>query len=337
MEIFRELGLAGLVREAARDLAGHDHMAAGRTLAESVQLPLWQPAGGRTGGGGQPGTAVPDRPGHAGAAAAGGGRQAGADVRFGAELTGFTQDAEGVTGGAGRDEARTARRAGPVPGGRRRCAQRRARGAGHHPVRSGRVGEPEVNVYFLADLAESCAAASSICARSITRTPPAGWPRSTGGSAGCSWPRRGGRPGLARAAAHRAGRARPDLEILSVLAWRAEMRVADRYRTGRVLLAGDAAHVMPPFAASGANTGIADVHNLAWKLAAMLRGEAATRCWTATRPNGGRRAGSWPTSQPGVRATCGPRLSLAMAWPTLTCWRPADSSTPRARWLVTSR
>jgi hypothetical protein len=66
-----------------------------------------------------------------------------------------------------------------------------------------------------------------------------------------------------------------DLEILSVLPWRAEMRVADRYRAGRVFLAGDAAHVMPPFAASGANTGIADAHNLAWKLAAVLRGEAA--------------------------------------------------------------
>src|SRR5579875_183298 len=43
MEIFRELGLAGLVHEAARGLAGHDHMAAGRTLAEAEQLPLWLP------------------------------------------------------------------------------------------------------------------------------------------------------------------------------------------------------------------------------------------------------------------------------------------------------
>jgi FAD binding domain len=42
MEIFRELGLAGLVHDAARDLAGHDHMAAGKTLAEAAQLPLWE-------------------------------------------------------------------------------------------------------------------------------------------------------------------------------------------------------------------------------------------------------------------------------------------------------
>jgi putative polyketide hydroxylase len=67
----------------------------------------------------------------------------------------------------------------------------------------------------------------------------------------------------------------PDLEVLSVLPWQAEMRVADRYSGGRVHLAGDAAHVMPPFAASGANAGIADVHNLGWKLAAVLRGDAA--------------------------------------------------------------
>jgi putative polyketide hydroxylase len=67
----------------------------------------------------------------------------------------------------------------------------------------------------------------------------------------------------------------PDLEVLSVLPWQAEMRVADRYTGGRAHLAGDAAHVMPPFAASGANTGIADVHNLGWKLAAVLRDDAA--------------------------------------------------------------
>jgi putative polyketide hydroxylase len=53
------------------------------------------------------------------------------------------------------------------------------------------------------------------------------------------------------------------------------MLVADRYSAGRVYLAGDAAHVMPPFAASGANTGVADVHNLGWKLAAVLGGAAA--------------------------------------------------------------
>lgn len=50
---------------------------------------------------------------------------------------------------------------------------------------------------------------------------------------------------------------------------------ADRYRVGRVVFAGDAAHVVPPSGSYGANTGIADAHNLAWKLAAVLHRRAA--------------------------------------------------------------
>ncbi|WP_116104192.1 FAD-dependent oxidoreductase [Amycolatopsis thermalba] len=50
--------------------------------------------------------------------------------------------------------------------------------------------------------------------------------------------------------------------------------VAQRYRSGRVFFAGDAAHVVPPSGSYGANTGIADAHNLAWKLAAVVRGQA---------------------------------------------------------------
>ena len=53
------------------------------------------------------------------------------------------------------------------------------------------------------------------------------------------------------------------------------MRVAERYRCGRVFLVGDAAHVMPPWGGFNGNTGIADAHNLAWKLAATLAGRAA--------------------------------------------------------------
>ncbi|NJP27468.1 monooxygenase [Microbispora sp. SCL1-1] len=50
--------------------------------------------------------------------------------------------------------------------------------------------------------------------------------------------------------------------------------VAHRYRAGRVFIAGDAAHVVPPSGSYGANTGIADAHNLAWKLAAVIGGRA---------------------------------------------------------------
>jgi 2-polyprenyl-6-methoxyphenol hydroxylase-like FAD-dependent oxidoreductase len=52
-------------------------------------------------------------------------------------------------------------------------------------------------------------------------------------------------------------------------------RLAERYRVGRVLLAGDAAHIHPPTGGQGLNLGIQDAFNLGWKLAAQVRGWAA--------------------------------------------------------------
>ena len=56
--------------------------------------------------------------------------------------------------------------------------------------------------------------------------------------------------------------------------WRANVRIVDRYRVGRVLVAGDAAHIHSPAGGQGMNTGIQDAHNLGWKLAAVLKGAA---------------------------------------------------------------
>jgi putative polyketide hydroxylase len=66
-----------------------------------------------------------------------------------------------------------------------------------------------------------------------------------------------------------------DIKIKSILPWQPTVQVAKQLRFGRVFLAGDAAHQMPPWGGQGANTGIADVHNLAWKLAQVLRGKAS--------------------------------------------------------------
>jgi 4-hydroxyisophthalate hydroxylase len=54
--------------------------------------------------------------------------------------------------------------------------------------------------------------------------------------------------------------------------WDLRIDIADSYRHGRVLLAGDAAHSHPPYGAHGLNTGLEDAVNLGWKLAAVLRG-----------------------------------------------------------------
>jgi 2-polyprenyl-6-methoxyphenol hydroxylase-like FAD-dependent oxidoreductase len=67
------------------------------------------------------------------------------------------------------------------------------------------------------------------------------------------------------------------VEVLDVATWRAIADSAERYREGRVFLAGDAAHVVPPNGGYGGNTGIADAYDLAWKLAAVLKGEAGPR------------------------------------------------------------
>lgn len=65
------------------------------------------------------------------------------------------------------------------------------------------------------------------------------------------------------------------IRILSVLPWEMTVRVTDTMQCGRIFLAGDAAHVMTPYGGKGANTGIQDAQNLAWKIAAVLKGHAS--------------------------------------------------------------
>ena len=63
-------------------------------------------------------------------------------------------------------------------------------------------------------------------------------------------------------------------EITSIGNWNMSSQVAEAYGAGRIFLAGDAAHRFPPSGGLGLNTGVQDAHNLAWKLAAVLKGHA---------------------------------------------------------------
>ncbi|BCJ28892.1 FAD-dependent monooxygenase [Actinocatenispora sera] len=72
-----------------------------------------------------------------------------------------------------------------------------------------------------------------------------------------------------------AGRPELKVEVCNMgTAWEIAHRVADRFSAGRVHLIGDAAHLMPPTGGQGGNTAMLDGMHLAWKLAAVVRGEA---------------------------------------------------------------
>ena len=95
------------------------------------------------------------------------------------------------------------------------------------------------------------------------------------------------------------GRYQPDATFVDVenpIRFWCHSRIAERYRAGRILLAGDAAHACTPAEGHGMNTGIQDAFNLGWKLALVCRGEAGPTCSTPTRPSGG------PSPRPSSRS-----------------------------------
>ena len=65
-----------------------------------------------------------------------------------------------------------------------------------------------------------------------------------------------------------------DVEFEHIGFWDLRFAIADRYRAGRIFIAGDAAHSHPPYGGYGVNSGLEDARNLAWKLAAVVQGRA---------------------------------------------------------------
>jgi len=104
-------------------------------------------------------------------------------------------------------------------------------------------------------------------------------------------------------------------------------RMAARWRQGRVFLAGDAAHLSPPFAGQGLNSGIRDGHNLAWKIAAVLQGRVGEGVLDSYETE--RQPHAWALILMAVRMG---RVfmppSPAVAWATRTAFRLAGLYPP---------
>lgn len=208
-------------------------------------------------------------------------RELGGDVRFGCALTGLDQDADGVTA-AFEDGSRVrARFVVAADGGR--STVRRALGIGM----TGETVDPKP--MLVADVRVTDDAP-------VPDTHWHVWPKAAdGGVAFCPLPSDAGRvfqlaaqyadesavpdtspAGVAKLLATRTTLADEHVaEVLWASDFRARAAMADRFRAGRVFLAGDAAHIHSPAGGQGLNTSVQDAYNLSWKLAAVLAGAPA--------------------------------------------------------------
>jgi 2,4-dichlorophenol 6-monooxygenase len=69
----------------------------------------------------------------------------------------------------------------------------------------------------------------------------------------------------------------PPIKVETISTWTMSAQVAERFRDDRIFLVGDAAHRFPPTGGLGLNSGVQDMHGLAWRVAAVLKGWAAER------------------------------------------------------------
>ncbi|MFJ4711029.1 FAD-dependent monooxygenase [Streptomyces sp. NPDC088785] len=207
-------------------------------------------------------------------------RELGGEVRFGTELTGLAQDADGVTATFADGTTVGARYAVAADGGR--STVRGLLGIGM----TGETVDPKP--MLVADVRVTDDAP-------VPDTHWHVWPKAPGGTvAFCplpSAPESGrvfqllaqyadetARPDTSPAGVTELLAARTALseehvaEVLWASDFRARAALADRFREGRVFLAGDAAHVHSPAGGQGLNTSVQDAYNLSWKLAAVLAG-----------------------------------------------------------------
>ena len=191
-------------------------------------------------------------------------------TRFGADLTGFVQDDDGVDLTLG------------VEGETERVRARYLVGCdgASSPIRKALglslEGETSPERWLIVDLADSPAERDTVVFCDIRRPCIAlPGPERTRRFEFKLFPRETHtdvlRPANVRQLLESRGVA-PGSRIVRQTVYTFHARLASRWSLGRVFLAGDAAHLTPPFAGQGMNSGIRDAHNLAWKLAAVVRG-----------------------------------------------------------------
>lgn len=287
VEVLRELGLDTAVDAVAVDLRGAAGKAVARTVVEmgagdvtTVPMPTPSAAELDTTPFRLRGVCAQDR---LDAVVAADLARRGADLRWSTRLVGIAQDADGadveLEGPDGRYSLRCAR---VVAADGAHSAVRSALGVGTSGA--GDLGKSMINILFHADLRPHLRGMSfGTC--TITTPEAPGLLVTVDGKT--NWVFHiacdvdgGERPEDFThercAAVVRAAVGDPDLdvEVRSALPWRPRSCLADRFAVGRVFLVGDAAHTVAPLGAFGLNTGVADAHNLAWKLAAVHKGEA---------------------------------------------------------------
>ncbi|MFJ6433621.1 FAD-dependent monooxygenase [Streptomyces sp. NPDC091416] len=290
VEVLRELGLDTAVDAAAVDLRGAAAKAVARTVVEMgagdvATVPM--PAPSADGLDATPfrlrGVCAQDR---LDAVVAADLARRGADLRWSTRLVGIAQDADGVDVDLEGPDGRYSLR----------CAHAVAADGTHSTVRTalgvgvsgpGDLGTSKINILFRADLRPHLRG-MSFATCTITTPQAPGLLATVDGDT--TWvfhvacaTERGERPEDFThercAAVVRLAVGDPGLEVdvRSVLPWRPRSAAADSFTAGRVFLVGDAAHTVSPMGAFGLNTGVADAHNLAWKLAAVHHGEAGAR------------------------------------------------------------